>query len=232
MDMTDPRHLLLVGTGPGLGAAIARRFARDGYRVSLVARSEETIATLAQGFRAAGTDVAIIQADVGDPERLRAALSPLFAAPGAPGVVIYNAALAASDDLLTVSPEQLADAYAVDVIGGVLAAQLAVPAMRSAGGGTLLFTGGGFADALPQTLATLSLGKVALRAAATMLARQLRDDDIHAGSLTILGQIVAGTPFDPDSIADAYWAICHEQPDAWREEYRFEGAQEPAGSTS
>ena len=233
--MTDPRHLLLVGTGPGLGAAIAHRFAREGYRLTLVARSEETIATIAQELRAAGTDVAVVQADAGDPERLRAALSPLFAAPGAPGapgVVIYSAALAASDELLTVSPQQLADAYAVDVIGGVLTAQLAVPAMRAAGGGTLLFTGGGFADALPPTLATLSLGKVALRAAATMLARQLRDDNIHAGSLTILGQIVAGTPFDPDSIADAYWAICNEQPDAWRDEYRFAGAEQPAASSS
>src|SRR4029077_313314 len=134
------------------------------------------------------------------------------------------------DELLTVSSEQLADAYAVDVIGGGLTAQLVVPAMRAAGGGTLLLSGGGFADALPQTLATLSLGKVALRAAATMLARQLRDDNIHAGSLTILGQIVAGTPFDPEGIADAYWAICNEQPDAWREEYRFEGAEPPAVS--
>ena len=222
--MTDPRHLLLVGTGPGLGAAIARRFAREGYRLTLVARSE---ATIAQELRAAGADVAVVQADAGDPGRLRAALSSLFAGPGAPDVVIYNAALMTSDDLLTVSPEQLADAYAVDVIGGVLTAQLAVPAMRVAGGGTLLFTGGGFADALPASLATLSLGKVALRAVATMLARQLRDDDIHAGSLTILGQIAAGTPFDPDSIADAYWAICNEQRDAWREEYRFEGAEEP-----
>jgi len=222
--MTDPRHLLLVGTGPGLGAAIARRFAREGYRLTLVARSE---ATIAQELRAAGADVAVVQADAGDPGRLRAALSSLFAGPGAPDVVIYNAALMTFDELLTVSPEQLADAYAVDVIGGVLTAQLAVPAMRVAGGGTLLFTGGGFADALPASLATLSLGKVALRAVATMLARQLRDDDIHAGSLTILGQIAAGTPFDPDSIADAYWAICNEQRDAWREEYRFEGAEEP-----
>jgi len=222
--MTDPRHLLLVGTGPGLGAAIARRFAREGYRLTLVARSE---ATIAQELRAAGAGVAVVQADAGDPGRLRAALSSLFAGPGAPDVVIYNAALMTFDDLLTVSPEQLADAYAVDVIGGVLTAQLAVPAMRVAGGGTLLFTGGGFADALPASLATLSLGKVALRAVATMLARQLRDDDIHAGSLTILGQIAAGTPFDPDSIADAYWAICNEQRDAWREEYRFEGAEEP-----
>src|SRR4051812_11736759 len=221
--MTDPRHLLLVGTGPGLGAAIARRFAREGYRLTLVARSEPAIA---QELRMAGTEVVVLQADAGDPERLRSALAPLFAAPVAPGVVIYNAALMRSDDLLTVTPEQLADAYAVNVIGAVVTAQLAVPAMRAAGQGTLLFTGGGFADALPETLATLSLGKVTLRALATMLARQLRDDNIHAGSLTILGQIAPGTPFDPDSIADAYWAIGSEEPDAWREEYRFEGAGE------
>ena len=121
-------------------------------------------------------------------------------------------------------------AHDVDVLGAVVAAQVAAPALRAAGAGTLLFTGGGFADALPPTLATLSLGKVALRAVATMLARQLRDDNIHAGSLTILGQIAAGTPFDPDSIAEAYWAICNERPDAWREEYRFAGAAQPAVS--
>src|SRR3954469_12908333 len=130
--MTDPPHLLLVGAGPGLGAAIARRFAREGYRLTLVARSEATIATMAQELRAAGVDVAVVQADAGDPERLRSALSPLVVARGAPGVVIYNAALMTFDDVLTVSAEQLADAFAVDVIGGVLTAQLAVPAMRAA----------------------------------------------------------------------------------------------------
>jgi NAD(P)-dependent dehydrogenase (short-subunit alcohol dehydrogenase family) len=137
--------------------------------------------------------------------------------------VIYSAALAAEDELLSVTPAQLAAAYTVNVIGAVVTAQLAVPAMRAAGGGTLPFTGGGFADGLPESLATLSLGKLALRGVATMLARQVREDDIHAGSLTILGQIAAGTPLDPDRIADAYWAIRNEDPDAWREEYRFDG---------
>ena len=102
--------------------------------------------------------------------------------------------------------------------------QLAVPAMRAAGGGTLLFTGGGFADALPAALATVSLGKVTLRALATMFARDLREDGIHAASLTILQPIVPGTPFDPDKIADVYWAISNEDRAAWREEYRFDGA--------
>jgi NAD(P)-dependent dehydrogenase (short-subunit alcohol dehydrogenase family) len=220
----DARHLLLVGAGPGLGTSVARRFAREGYRLTLVARSPAKLAALADALRGAGTDVTVVAADAGDADDLRAAVAPLFARPGAPGVVIYSAALAASDELLSVSPEQLAAAYAVDVIGAVVTAQLAVPAMRAAGGGTLLFTGGGFADALPQSLATLSLGKLALRGVATMLARELRDDGIHAGSLTILGQIVAGTPFDPDRIADAYWAIANEDPADWREEYRFDGA--------
>ena len=222
-DSVDPRHLLLVGAGPGLGTAVARRFAGEGYRLTLVARSEPAVA---QELRDTGADVSVLRADAGDAEGLRAALAPLFASAGAPGVVIYSAALAAFDDLLTVSPQQLADAYAVDVIGAVITAQLAVPPMRAAGGGTLLFTGGGFADRLPQELASLSLGKVALRAAATMLARRVRDDDIHAGSLTILGQIAPGTPFDPDAIADVYWTISNEPRDAWREEYRFEGAAE------
>jgi NAD(P)-dependent dehydrogenase (short-subunit alcohol dehydrogenase family) len=223
-DTLDSRHLLIVGAGPGLGASVARRFAREGYRLTLVARSPASTAALADELRDAGTDVAVVVADASDPDDLRAAVAPLFAGPGAPGVVIYSAALMAPDELLSVAPEQLAAAYAVNVIGAVVTAQLAVPAMRAAGGGTLLFTGGGFADALPESLATLSLGKLALRGAATMFAREVRDDNIHAGSLTILGQIAAGTPFDADNIADAYWVIRNEDADAWREEYRFDGA--------
>ena len=97
----DPRHLLLVGAGPGLGAAVARRFAREGYRVTLVARSEPAVV---QELRDAGADVSAVRADAGDAAGLRTALAPLFAAPDAPGVVIYSAALAAMDDLLTVRP--------------------------------------------------------------------------------------------------------------------------------
>src|SRR4051795_251777 len=125
--MTDPRHLLLVGAGPGLGAAVARRFAREGYRLTLIARSHATMHALADELR--GVDVTVVGADAGDPDSLRAAVAPLFAQGGAPGVVIYSATFPAPDELLSVAPEQLATAYAVNVIGAVVTAQLTVPAM-------------------------------------------------------------------------------------------------------
>jgi NADP-dependent 3-hydroxy acid dehydrogenase YdfG len=44
----DDRHLLLVGAGPGLGLAIARRFGVGGYAVTLVARNAEGLDELAE----------------------------------------------------------------------------------------------------------------------------------------------------------------------------------------
>ena len=57
--------------------------------------------------------------------------------------------------------------------------------------------GGGFADHPIPALATVSLGKAALRSAATMLGADLAPDGIRVATLTIAGQIIAGTSFDP-----------------------------------
>jgi hypothetical protein len=67
--------------------------------------------------------------------------------------------------------------------------------------------GGGFADHPIPALATVSLGKAALRSAATMLGPDLKADGVRVTTLTIDGQIVAGTPFDPERIAERYWQV-------------------------
>jgi NAD(P)-dependent dehydrogenase (short-subunit alcohol dehydrogenase family) len=121
------------------------------------------------------------------------------------GVVIYNAVMGAPDQLLSSTVAHLQEAYAVDVIGAIVVAQSAAPAMRAAGFGTIIVTGGGFADHPIPALATVSLGKAALRSAATMLGVDLGSDGIRVATLTIAGQIVAGTSFDPARIADRYW---------------------------
>jgi len=218
----DRRHLLLVGAGPGLGLAVAHRFASGGYRVTLVARSTDRLGELASSLADTGAEVNTIEANASDPEDFGARMTELYRKDGAPGVVIYNAVMGAPDRLLSSTVAHLQNAYAVDVIGAIVVAQSAAPAMRAAGFGTIIVTGGGFADHPIPALATVSLGKAALRSAATMLGVDLGPDGIRVATLTIAGQIVAGTSFDPARIAERYWEVV--QTDCpWQAEFRFTG---------
>ncbi|HWF16995.1 MAG TPA: SDR family NAD(P)-dependent oxidoreductase [Acidimicrobiales bacterium] len=218
----DNRRLLLVGAGPGLGMAVARRFADEGYRVTLVARSTDGLRDLAASLADTGAQIDTIAADASDSEGLRARMADLYNEQGAPGLIIYNAVVGAPDTLLSSSVEHLHTAYAVDVIGAIVVTQVAAPAMRAAGSGTIIVTGGGFADHPIPALATVSLGKAALRSAATMLGADLESDGIRVATLTIMGQIVAGTAFDPANIAQRYWDVVHAD-GPWQAEFRFTG---------
>jgi short-subunit dehydrogenase len=218
----DREHLLLVGAGPGLGMAVARRFAVGGYRVTLIARSVDHLADLAGGLSDTGAVVGTIEADVSDPEGLRARMTELYRGNDAPGVIIYNAVMGAPDELLSASAAHLQAAYTVDVVGAIVVAQVAAPAMRAAGVGTMIVTGGGFADHPIPALATVSLGKAALRSAATMLGADLEPDGIRVATLTIAGQIVAGTAFDPERIAERYWEVVRTD-GSWQAEFRYTG---------
>ena len=218
----DRNHLLLVGAGPGLGMAIARRFGVGGYRVTLVARSTEKLRGLADSLSDTGAAIGTLAADASDPDGLRARLTDLYREEGAAGVIIYNAVMGAPDQLLSVTVDHLQAAYAVDVISAIVVAQVAAPAMKAAGFGTMIVTGGGFADHPIPALATVSLGKAALRSAATMLGADLEPDGIRVATLTIAGQIVAGTAFDPARIAERYWDVVQTD-GPWQAEFRFTG---------
>jgi short-subunit dehydrogenase len=218
----DDRRLLLVGAGPGLGLAIARRFGVGGYGVTLAARNTDGLDELAHNLADTGAEIDTISADASDPEGLRDRMSALYRGHGAPGLIVYNAVMGAPDQLLSSSVAHLQAAYAVDVIGAIVVAQVAAPAMRAAGSGTIMVTGGGFADHPIPALATVSLGKAALRSAATMLGADLEADGIRVATLTIAGQIVAGTDFDPERIAERYWEVVHSD-DPWQAEFRFTG---------
>jgi short-subunit dehydrogenase len=218
----DRRHLLLVGAGPGLGEAVARRFASGGYRVTLVARSTDRLGELAGNLADTGAEINTIAADVSDPDSFGARMIERYRTDGAPGVVIYNAVMGAPDRLLTSTVVHLQEAYAVDVIGAIVVAQSAAPAMKAARFGTIIVTGGGFADHPIPALATVSLGKAALRSAATMIGVDLAPDGVRVATLTIAGQIVAGTAFDPERIAERYWEVVQTD-GPWQAEFRFTG---------
>src|ERR1700761_6865550 len=144
-DSVDPRHLLLIGAGPGVGASVVRRFGREGFRSTLISRGG-TLEQLAPELRSDGLEIEAVSADIEDLDGYRATLERIFGAQGAPGVTVYNAALPDPGEILDTTIDRLRTAYDVDVLGAVVMAQVAAPVLRGAGTGTLLFTSGGFAD--------------------------------------------------------------------------------------
>lgn len=215
-------HVVVLGAGPGLGLAVARRFGREGFAVTLLARHAPDLAALAGELRAAGVRVDTVVADVAEPHGFRAALQAL--APRAPGVVVYNAAVTAPDGILTSDVDHLLATHAVDVVGAVTAAQVFTPAMRRAGRGTFLATGGHPAVVPEPRHATLSLGKAGLRAAVSLLHDELAADGVHVSGVTIGGAITPGGALDPDRIAETYRALHTQPPGEWTAETHVDGS--------
>jgi NAD(P)-dependent dehydrogenase (short-subunit alcohol dehydrogenase family) len=85
---------------------------------------------LAGTLAGTGAEISTIAADASDPDGLGARMRELYLGNGAPGVIVYNAVMGAPDRLLSSSAAHLQAAYSVDVIGAIVVAQVAAPAMR------------------------------------------------------------------------------------------------------
>ena len=204
-------QLFLVGMGPGVSAAVARRFGREGFRVVAIARRADALNAQVQALRADSVDAHAQVGDASDATALAAALGQAAATHGAADTLVYNAAGVRFKPLAELTAAELMADLQVSVGGALAAAQAVLPAMRARGGGTLLFTGGGFAFEPMPAMASLGAGKAALRNLAFSLHAELAPAGIHAGTVTICGMVKHGTAFDPDRIAESFWAL-HAQP--------------------
>jgi NAD(P)-dependent dehydrogenase (short-subunit alcohol dehydrogenase family) len=227
--MDTPKVAAVVGVGPGLGAALARRFAREGYAVGLFARSESSLRPVQQEIEKSGGRAALYPADATDEASLGAAFARLRAELGAPGVCIYNASAFTMAGLLELTPERFESAWRVSCLGGFLMAREAVPAMLERGRGTLLFTGATAALRGGARFAGFAVGKFGLRALAQSLARELGPQGIHVAHVVIDGVIGTGrdaTTLDPNAIAETYWQLHRQDPSAWTQELDLRPATE------
>ena len=211
------RTAVVVGAGPGLGLALAHRFASEGYALALLARSPERL-DLA-GLAGATTHAV----DLADRPALVAALADVRARHADPEVLLFNASATVMGQPTEVAPDAVAAALAVGVVAGVVCAQELAPAMRTAGGGSLLFTGGGTALKPWAAGTAIGLQKAALRNYALALHDELTPLGVHAGTVTVHGMIAPATPYAPDLIAEAFWGL-HTQPRGeWAAEVDFTG---------
>jgi short-subunit dehydrogenase len=214
-----PKSIIIVGAGPGLGAAVARRFGTEGFRVGLISRRESTIAA---DLVAAGIEVHTARGDAGYTGSLHDAIDALTAQLGIPDVLVYHPAQAVPGRPSTLDSVQLLASLATNAGGFVDAVQRVVQPMRVRRSGTILATGCGIALEPWVDAAGLSAGKAALRSLVRALAKEVADDDVHAATVTIEGMLGAGA-YAPDRVAEAYWEL-HTQP---RAEWEWERLYDP-----
>ena len=200
--MANPLAVIL-GAGPGIGLAAALRFRREGFRVAMVARPGDDL----EGFGKALDGGLVLGADLagGVPT---AAIETWG---GFPRVLLYNASAGAPGPAAELAPEQAMADLRVNVAAALAGARWALPSMRAAGEGTLLFTGGGIGLKPQPGLASGSLGKAALRSLALSFAEELEPEGIHAAIVTVRGFVRAGTELSPEAVAACFWEL-HAQP--------------------
>lgn len=202
---------VIVGAGPGLGAALARAAAADGMKVAVASRDQAKIAEVARS-----TGAVAIACDATDGASVDALFDRVGRELGVPSFVVYNASRRVRGPVAELDRAAVRQAIDITAYGGFLVAQAAVRAMLPPGRGSLLFTGASASVKGYAESATFAMGKFALRGLAQSLARELGPKGLHVAHVIIDGAIghtganEAGK-LDPDAIAATYLQI-HRQP--------------------
>jgi NAD(P)-dependent dehydrogenase (short-subunit alcohol dehydrogenase family) len=215
--------VLIVGAGEGLSGSLARRFARDGARVVLAARTPAKLHAVA-----AASQAEVVRCDATVDTDVEALFAACDEGPGAPDVVIYNASGRVRGPLVSLDPAAVKRAIEASAYGGFLVGQAAAKRMLVKGHGTILFTGAsasikGYAESAP-----FAMGKFALRGLAQSMARELQPQNIHVAHFVIDGGIrSASRPdpadkpdslLDPEAIAETYFQVAQQSRSAWTSE--------------
>ena len=217
----------VLGVGPGLGAAVARRFAREGFAVGLMARGEERLTAAREEVEGLGGTALAITADATDTASVASAFDRVREELGAPEVFVYNAGAFQMGGILELSPEQFDDCFRANCSGALYGAQQVLPAMVERGRGTVILTGATAALRGSARFAALATGKFGLRALAQSMAREFGPQGIHVAHVIIDGQINTprlredqpereeSTTLSPEAIAETYWQLHAQDPTAW-----------------
>lgn len=197
----------IVGAGPGVSAGVARKFGANDFTVILLARNAESLQIRVSELRQAGIEAHGIVADVTDTQSLQAAFARIHAEHPTLDVLVYNAGANTIANPSVLDAADLARDFAVNVVGALNCAQLVAPAMVARGSGSILFTGGMLGINPVASRASASISKAGLRNLSFTLSNELSAQGIKVGTVTIGGAVQAGTFFDPDLIAEAYWDL-------------------------
>ena len=231
-----------VGSRTGLGAALARRFAREGLHVIVAGRTPERLRAVATDIQDAGGLAQTVTADATHESDV-VDLFDKVASGANLELVAYNVGNNAMLPVLETGAAVFENMWRQNALGGFLVGREAVRRMLPRHRGTILFTGATASLRARPPFTAFASAKAALRAVAQGLAREFGPQGIHVAHVVIDGVIggeYAQSRFpefvrakgedgllEPDAVTDAYWALHRQQRSAWTHELDLRPFKEP-----
>ncbi len=234
-----PRVAVVAGVGPGLAASLVRRFAREGCRVAMLARSADYLGRLAAEIDAEhgpGTALAL-PCDLASQSQVEAAFGRVRAELGPTDLLVNHASGGSprGNSLFELEPADFEHAWRVGVFAALLCSREAAKDMLAAGrtGGTILVTGA--TSSLRGAKIAFSSEKFGLRGLAWSLARELWPRGVHVAHIIVDG-VIAKLPeqaasdeplLNPDAMATVYWQLACQERTTWTWELDLRPNREP-----
>jgi NAD(P)-dependent dehydrogenase (short-subunit alcohol dehydrogenase family) len=230
-DVVEPRVALVIGAGDSTGAAIARRFAKEGFIACVTRRDADKLVSLVESIKDAGGRAYGFGSDARKEDAVTSLIDQIERDIGPIEVLVFNIGANVPCSILEETARKYYKIWEMACFSGFLNAREVAKRMVLRGRGTILFTGATAGLRGSANFAAFAGAKHALRALAQSMARELGPKNIHVGHVVVDGAIdteFIRTSFperyalksqdgilNPDHIAENYWYL-HTQPrDAW-----------------
>jgi len=217
---------VIVGVGPGNGAAFAHRFSAEGYQVALLSRQTEFSKQLAMGIEHARA----YACDVTDAASVEQAFEAIRNEMGNIDILIFNPGAGVWKSVEEISAEEFEQSWRVNALGALLVSQQVIPAMKANNHGNIIFIGATASRRGGAKTAAFAPAKAAQRSLAESMARHLGPAGVHVATVIVDGvvdtpstrKMMPDKPDDffmkPDDIADTVIQLTQQKPTAWSSE--------------
>ena len=219
--------VVITGVGAGLGAALVRKFVKEGCQVGMLARSGDYLTRLAEEMKDQPGSAVAIPTDITDPGQIKNSFQTVRKSLGSVDILINHAGNATWGGVQDITLDHFTQAWQIGPLASFLCTQEVVPDMVSKGKGAILFSGATSSIRGRGGAVAFTSAKFGVRGLAESLARELWPKGIHVAHVVIDGAI--DTPdahqsssldsndplLNPDSMAEAYWNLAIQDKQAW-----------------
>ena len=222
--MDTKKSCIILGAGPSIGLATAKKFASAGFNIALASRNINNLKSLAKNNDLMNVNVKIYEVDASSEKQVINLVSSVEQELGPIEIGIYNPSKFVKKSIFDLSKKEIEESWKVSCLGGFIFGKEVAKRLVIRKKGTIIFTGATAGMRGSKDFAAFAIGKFGLRALAQSMARELHPLGIHILWVNIDGAVKREKNelnnkeenlIDPNDIANFYFQL-HSQPrSAW-----------------